>query len=101
MIRRVTLSEEAAEAVDVRLEELPPQIVWGELFGRVAPIEVDIGCGKGRFRQERNDSVNRWVDLFDPCEVGTHNFTCRDFALLDQTYELLGRLLTELSLIHI
>jgi len=31
------------------LTALTRPIVWRELFGRAGPVEIDIGCGKGRF----------------------------------------------------
>lgn len=33
----------------VPLELLQEPVIWRELFGNDAPVEVDIGCGKGRF----------------------------------------------------
>ena len=33
------------------LKKLPPEgpLDWSALFGRVAPLVIDIGCGNGRF----------------------------------------------------
>jgi len=37
------------EPVGLDVETLPKPINWSELFGRVAPVELEIGMGKGTF----------------------------------------------------
>jgi tRNA (guanine-N7-)-methyltransferase len=37
------------EPVGLDVEALPKPINWSELFGRVAPVELEIGMGKGTF----------------------------------------------------
>jgi tRNA (guanine-N7-)-methyltransferase len=37
---------------DVDLNDVRVPLRWGELFGREAPVEVEIGSGKGRFLLE-------------------------------------------------
>ena len=36
----------------LRPERLTPPLEWGSLFGRIAPVEVEIGSGKGLFLAE-------------------------------------------------
>src|SRR3954453_6100768 len=37
------------EPIGLDVETLPRPIHWAELFGRVAPVELEIGMGKGTF----------------------------------------------------
>jgi len=39
--------------IDVDLNAVAVPLIWTELFGRDAPTEIEIGCGKGRFLLER------------------------------------------------
>ncbi len=40
------------EDKQISLTEITPPIDWGELFGNKNPVEIEIGCGKGRFLLE-------------------------------------------------
>jgi tRNA (guanine-N7-)-methyltransferase len=37
------------EPIGLDVETLPKPIDWARLFGRVAPVELEIGMGKGTF----------------------------------------------------
>ena len=51
----MTLSSEPRQAsavareVEFRIRENEEQVRWDRLFGNESPVEVEIGCGKGRF----------------------------------------------------
>ena len=40
------------EDKQISLTEITPPIDWGALFGNENPVEIEIGCGKGRFLLE-------------------------------------------------
>ena len=40
------------EDKQIGLTEITPPIDWGALFGNENPVEIEIGCGKGRFLLE-------------------------------------------------
>ena len=40
------------EDTQTSLTEITPPIDWGALFGNENPVEIEIGCGKGRFLLE-------------------------------------------------
>ena len=40
------------ENKQINLTEIAPPINWQELFGNEHPVEIEIGCGKGRFLLE-------------------------------------------------
>lgn len=48
MARRSTLID-LKENKQTSLTEIATPINWGELFGNENPVEIEIGCGKGRF----------------------------------------------------
>ena len=51
MARRSALIDLRADK-QTSLAEIAPPINWGELFGNENPVEIEIGCGKGRFLLE-------------------------------------------------
>ena len=51
MARRSALID-LREDRPISLNEITPPIDWGELFGNENPVEIEIGCGKGRFLLE-------------------------------------------------
>ena len=51
MARRSTLID-LKENKQTSLAEIAPPINWQELFGNENPVEIEIGCGKGRFLLE-------------------------------------------------
>ena len=60
MARRSALID-LREDKQIDLTEIAPPIDWCALFGNENPVEIEIGCGKGRFLLEasrRNPDVN-------------------------------------------
>ena len=51
MARRSALID-LKEGKQTSLTEITPPIDWQELFGNENPVEIEIGCGKGRFLLE-------------------------------------------------
>ena len=37
---------------EINLKDVDPPLNWREVFGNVNPVEIEIGCGKGRFLRE-------------------------------------------------
>ena len=49
------------EDTEVNLKDINPPIDWREMFGNENPVEIEVGCGKGRFLLEsakRHPEIN-------------------------------------------
>ncbi|MDP6054584.1 MAG: tRNA (guanosine(46)-N7)-methyltransferase TrmB, partial [Candidatus Latescibacteria bacterium] len=40
---------EILDQIEISISDLNDRIDWAELFGNMNPVEIEIGCGKGRF----------------------------------------------------
>jgi tRNA (guanine-N7-)-methyltransferase len=40
------------ENTEINLKDIDPPLDWREVFGNENPVEIEIGCGKGRFLRE-------------------------------------------------
>ena len=45
----MTTPLEILDQIEISMSDLNDRIDWIELFGNMNPVEIEIGCGKGRF----------------------------------------------------
>jgi tRNA (guanine-N7-)-methyltransferase len=45
----MTTPVEILDQIEISMSDLNDRIDWTELFGNMNPVEIEIGCGKGRF----------------------------------------------------
>ena len=45
----MTTPVEILDQIEISISDLNDRIDWAELFGNMNPVEIEIGCGKGRF----------------------------------------------------
>ena len=45
----MTTPVEIVDQIEISISDLNDRIDWAELFGNMNPVEIEIGCGKGRF----------------------------------------------------
>ena len=51
---------------------------WRDVFGRVAPLEIDVGCGKG-FRRLRRDERRHQFERVGPLSgVGEDEYRAKE-----------------------